>query len=98
MENEEADRESEYIALSEYTKQVSWPRKLFWEFVHFDATRIMMDSTGTESIAENNAISASSKYIDMMYHHVKSLVTKHIIKLEHVLLMKTTAYLLTKVL
>ena len=99
--------ESEYIALSECTKQVTWLRKLFWEFIHkypwvrevrFEGTQIMMDSTAAESIAKSNAISASTKHIDIRYHHVKSCVEGELVKISHVQSSENTADLLTKVL
>ena len=74
--------ESEYVALSECTKQLSWLRKLFWEFVHkqpwkrensFLGTEIRIDSTSATSLAKSEQMSVKSKHIDMKVHQIKEL-------------------------
>ena len=99
--------ESEYIALSECTKQVTWLRKLFWEFIHkhawlrevaFAPTVIKMDNTAVESIAQSNATSVRSKHIDTRFHHVKSCVEGEVVKLSHVSSPMNVADVLTKML
>eukprot|EP00171_Calliarthron_tuberculosum_P000771 IDg771t1 len=99
--------EAEYGAPSECARQTSWLRRLFWEFSHkrpwsegivFPCTRVAVDSTTAQSLANCEQISAKSKHIDLKYHHVKELVKSGIIRLVRVASAENIADLLTKAL
>ncbi len=99
--------ESEYVALSDCAKYLSWTRKLYWEVakkepwterVSFDVRRVYCDSTAAKSLTETKKISVRGKHIDLRAHHVKELLFNNIIQLIHVRSCENTADLLTKIL
>ena len=99
--------ESEYIALSDSGKHITWSRKLYWEVankepwreeISFDASRIFIDSTAAMSLATNKQISARGKHIDLRTHHVRELLMTTVIELLYVQSQNNIADLLTKIL
>ena len=97
--------ESEYVALSECAKTLSWVRKLFWEIAHqrqwcesysFPSTGIAMDSTAAQALATNEQVSGRNKHIDLKVHHVKEFLKNKIIHLFHVPSRNQLADILTK--
>ena len=97
--------ESEYVALSECAKTVSWMRKLCWEVAHqeqwseyivFPSTGVAMDSTAAQALATNEQVSGRNKHIDLKVHHVKELIRNKVIHLFHVPSRSQPADILTK--
>ena len=99
--------QSEYIAMSDCAKHLSWTRKLFWEVakkepwheeVKHKETSLATDSTAAKSLAENMNVSARGKHIDLRVHNVKELIRNKVIRLENVRSRENKADLLTKIL
>ncbi len=100
--------ESEYIALYDCMKQVSWIRKLFWELVHcnlsqvesfmYVPTVVNIDSSAAQALAMNRQASARTKHIDLKHHFVKDALQKRLVVLRNVASAESSADMLKKVL
>lgn len=77
--------ESEYIAMSDLAKQVSWLRQMLTELgktPHLPIT-IFEDNEGTISLGENATLSRRSKHIDIRYHAIREQIEKKYIRVIH---------------
>ena len=72
--------ESEYIALSERGKHITWSRKLYWEVANketwsedmrFDGSNVFIDRTAANSLATSKQISDRWKHIDLRTRHLR---------------------------
>lgn len=97
--------EAEYVALSTCAKDVTWIRRLFCELkfkcpyddrMSLESTKMFVDNTAAISLATNEQVSARNKHIALKVHHVRSLLKKKIVVLNHVRTAKQLADMLTK--
>lgn len=92
--------ESEYIALSEASKQVTWLREMLIELgmEPVTPTTIFEDNQGTIKLAENPLISKRSKHIAVRYHYIREKLAEGSIKLVYCSTENMIADALTKAL
>src|ERR1700759_2959721 len=88
---------SEYMALSDTTKQVTWIKSLFGE-LGFILTEIevYVDNQGAIFIAQADVTETRSKHIDIKHHHVREKIKDSTVKLLHVPTNEQQADILTK--
>jgi hypothetical protein len=92
--------ESEYIALSEATREILWLRRLLQELgLKINAPTILYeDNLGTMAFAENRKVLRRMKHINVKYHFVKSHIDERTIDLQHKSSTDMTADIFTKIL
>ena len=97
--------EAEYIAMSSCAKEMTWIRRLLWEFTNrqpFDDTAtmssvpLMVDSTAALGMAQQDNINAKSKHVEVKFHHIRSLVSDGVLALQHISTSDQVADVLTK--
>lgn len=97
--------ESEYISLSTTAKELCWLRRLAAEIqrhqridLQFTASSvpIFTDSTAAQSIASKSNINARTKHIDVRFHHVRDMVSRKEVSLQHLSSISQVADILTK--
>lgn len=90
--------ESEYVVLSETSREALYLRNLMQELKLNDLTMINLgtDNRGAKYIAENATCHLHTKYIATRYHFIRQLVRNNEIKLSHVPSKVMPADILTK--
>lgn len=90
--------ESEYVALAETNKEVTWLREVIKCFGIDTSTPITIftDSQSCISMIRNQSFSNRTKHIDARYHYIRDQVTAGKIKLEYVPTAENLADILTK--
>lgn len=90
--------ESEYVALTETCKEVSWLRELIkgFDINMTEPTTVYTDSQSCINIIKNQRFSNRSKHIDTKYHYIRNLVTDGKISLLYVPTAENVADLMTK--
>jgi hypothetical protein len=92
--------ESEYIALSEASRQVTWIQQMLQELdvILYKPVTIYEDNQGTIKLAENPLISKRSKHIAVRYHYIREKIEEGTIKLTYCPTKDMVADTLTKAL
>ncbi len=89
--------EAEYKALSACAAEVTYLKQLLKELgIMQKKVVIKEDNVGAMKIAENWMSSKRTKHIDIKYHHVRELVEKGEIEIQHLSTEKQPADMLTK--
>src|ERR1700759_272904 len=89
--------ESEYMALSDTTKQVTWIKSLFGELGFIlTGIEVYVDNQGAIFIAQADVTETRSKHIDIKHHHVREKIKDGTVKLLHVPTNEQQADILTK--
>ena len=73
------------MALSDMAKEIIWQRRLMRELCmqQRGATRLYEDNEGTIAIGCNTGQHKRAKHIDICYHHVRELIERNTIVLQH---------------
>eukprot|EP00268_Persea_americana_P019377 TRINITY_DN19929_c0_g1_i4.p1 TRINITY_DN19929_c0_g1~~TRINITY_DN19929_c0_g1_i4.p1 ORF type:complete len:200 (+),score=44.70 TRINITY_DN19929_c0_g1_i4:123-722(+) len=92
--------EAEYISATASASQAIWLRRLLADFnqKQAGATEIFCDSMSAIAMTKNQAYHSRTKYIDICYHFIRSLVTNKDIVLKFCNTKEQVADILTKAL
>ena len=93
--------ESEYMALTEATKELKWVRTLLAELGHSNGkspTDLFSDSQSAIALAKNPVSHARAKHIDLRHHFIREVIQDKIIWVQHIPTAEMTADSLTKAL
>jgi hypothetical protein len=93
--------ESEYMALTEATKELKWIKTLLTELdckSNIDATDLFSDSQSAIALAKNPVSHARAKHIDIRHHFVREAIDDKIIWVQYIPTAEMTADSLTKAL
>jgi hypothetical protein len=95
--------ESEYMALTEATKELKWVRTLLAELGYSNGktnqpTDLFSDSQSAIALAKNPVSHARAKHIDLRHHFIREAIQDRIIWVQHVPTAEMTADSLTKAL
>lgn len=90
--------ESEYIALSQVTREAIWLRGLINELnqMKTPTIKIYVDNQSTIKLAENGNYSQRTKHIDIQFHHIKEQIENGTINIEYIPTEENCADALTK--
>lgn len=97
--------EAEYVALSAAGKQLTWLRRLFEELLYHRPTNqeacippsiIFSDSTAAMAIANKPQVSERNKHIELKVHHIRDLISRGVVSLQHINTQNQIADILTK--
>jgi hypothetical protein len=95
--------ESEYMALTEATKELKWVRTFLTELGYSNGktdepTDLFSDSQSAIALAKNPVSHAHAKRIDLRHHFVREAIQDKIIWVQHIPMAEMTADSLTKAL
>jgi hypothetical protein len=95
--------ESEYMALTEATKELKWVKTLLAELGYSKGatdqpTDLFTDSQSALALAKNPVSHARAKHIDLRHHFVREAIQDKIIWVQHIPTAEMTADSLTKAL
>lgn len=92
--------ESEYIALTNSARQITWLRDIWAELTDsiIDPSRLFTDNQGALALAQSGAYHARTKHIDIQYHYIREAVKNCLISLNYCPTEDMTADILTKAL
>jgi len=93
--------ESEYMALTEATKEVQWMRGFLKELHYGDhelPTTLSTDNQGALALANNPVNHSRTKHIDIRHHYVREAIADKSVWIQHVPTEMMTADSLTKAL
>jgi hypothetical protein len=93
--------ESEYMALTEASKELKWIKTLLTELdckSNIDATDLFSDSQSAIALAKNPVSHARAKHIDIRHHFVREAIDDKIIWVQYIPTAEMTADSLTKAL
>jgi hypothetical protein len=95
--------ESEYMALTDATKELKWVRTLLVELDYSngkpdDPTDLLSDNQGGIALAKNPVSHSRAKHIDLRHHFVREAIQDKIIWVQYILTVEMTADSLTKAL
>jgi hypothetical protein len=94
--------ESEYMALTEATKELKWVRTLLAELGYSNGstepTDLFTDSQSALALAKNPVSHAHAKHIDLRHHFIREAIQDKIIWVQHIPMAEMTADSLTKAL
>jgi hypothetical protein len=92
--------ESEYIALSEVSREVLWTRHFLEEIdiVYDEPTTIFEDNQGTIAFATNQKSLRRMKHIDVKFHFIRNLIEEGVIRLQYRRTTEMVADIFTKAL
>jgi len=95
-----ASRDSEYVALSEATKELMYLRTLMTEFGLNNLSKIVLfnDNIPAELMAPGSVSHNRRKHIDFRHHFVQEKLKENVFELKHVESEKNAADALTKAL
>jgi histone deacetylase 1/2 len=91
--------EAEYIAASAATKEVIWLQYLLTELtgcMSLQPPLLLLDSTGAETLAQNDGISNKTKHIRYSYHFIRDAHANKLIEIRHIAGAENPADMLTK--
>lgn len=91
--------EAEYIAVSNAAKEAKWVRSFFKEIGRdygSEPVRIFCDNQAAVSMTKNAMYHSRTKHIDIAVHHIRDLVSKNEIIVEHVAGVENPADIFTK--
>ena len=94
----QSSTESEYIALSEASKEAVFLRGLLNEILNVDrpTTLLFSDSQGADNLSKNPVLHNRSKHIDVRFHYIRECVEKGTIVVKYLSTDKMPADALTK--
>ena len=89
---------AEYISNSKTGEHVTWLRELLYEIGHRQdtPTQLFNDNTAAEAIAKSRSPTRRSKYIEVRHHHIRDLMRRRILTVNHMPSKELIADLLTK--
>ena len=89
---------AEYIGACSACREVVWLRKMLEGLfdVEIDATDILCDNQSSIKMTENPVFHDKTKHIDIIYHFIRDMVQKGVVKLKYVPTEEQVAYVLTK--
>ena len=94
--------ESEYMALTDATKELKWIRTLFAELGYSNNTEpptdLFSDNQGAIALAKNPVSHSRAKHIDLRHHFVREAIQDKIIWVQYIPTAEMTADSLTKAL
>jgi hypothetical protein len=96
--------ESEYMALTDATKELKWVRTLLAELGYSngksdqDPTDLFSDNQGAIALAKNPVSHSRAKHIDLRHHFVREAIQDKIIWVQYIPTAEMTADSLTKAL
>ena len=91
--------ESEYMALSEGSREAVWIRNLLEELNHGkEPTPIYLDNQSAIRLASNAEMHQRTKHIDYKYHCVRDFIKKKLVTVHYIKTEEQTADFLTKAL
>jgi agmatine/peptidylarginine deiminase len=89
--------ESEYIALAEGAREVTWLRQLCAEIgIQQDTTTIHCDNQSAIATADTVATNERSKHIDVRYHYIREQIQEKNMKVSYLSTVDMLADILTK--
>lgn len=90
--------EAEYVAASEAAKEAIYLKRLLNEINAWKDGPVILhiDNQGAKKLAENPVYHKRSKHIDIRFHHIRDLVHKQEIRLEHCPTANMVADVMTK--
>ena len=95
--------ESEYMALTDATKELKWVKTLLTEFGYSNGkpdepTDLFSDNQGAIALAKNPVSHSRAKHIDLRHHFVREAIQDKIIWVQYIPTAEMTADSLTKAL
>jgi hypothetical protein len=95
--------ESEYMALTDATKELKWIRSLLAELGYSNGksdepTELFSDNQGAIALAKNPVSHSRAKHIDIRHHFVREAIQDNIIWVQYIPTAEMTADSLTKAL
>ena len=89
--------EAEYVALSDYSKQVVWIHTIMEELGYFlEPIPICRDNQGSIFMADNLVTASRSKHINLQCHDIRDYVKEGLIEIFYVKGTKNPADMFTK--
>lgn len=98
--------ESEYVAMCQCVKEITWTRCLFWEVCHqtpwhdahhFEPTLMRSDSAAAITIASKDVVNQRTRHIKTRFHFVREIQRDDTIQIQYVPGVQNPSDLFTKI-